>query len=152
MSETPPRSRLAELRTTPIGLDEVTEAVRHSGAGAVATFLGIVRDTHEGRAVTALEYQAYAEMANRQLLGVIGEIEAEVPGVRLAVLHRTGELVVGDVAVACAASAPHRAEAFAACRTLIDRVKERVPIWKRERGSEGSLWLGWDTPGGAGGG
>ena len=62
---------------------------------------------------------------------------------RLAVLHRTGALVVGDVAVVCAASAPHRGEAYAACRALIDRVKARVPIWKREHGPDGAYWVGW---------
>ena len=75
---------------------------------------------------------------------IVEEIEAEWAGVRLAVQHRTGALAVGDVAVVCAASAPHRGEAYAACRALIDRVKARVPIWKREHGPEGAYWVGWE--------
>ena len=77
-------------------------------------------------------------------MGRIAEgIASEVPGVRLAVLHRVGRLVVGDVAVVCAASAPHRGEAFKACRLLIDRIKASVPIWKREHGPDGPYWIGW---------
>jgi molybdopterin synthase catalytic subunit len=75
---------------------------------------------------------------------VAAGIAAELPGVRLAVTHRTGALAVGDVAVVCAASAPHRGEAYQACRALIDRVKSRVPIWKREHGPEGAWWVGWE--------
>ena len=71
------------------------------------------------------------------------EIENELPGTRLACLHRTGALRVGDIAVICAASAPHRGEAFSACRELIDRLKARVPIWKREHGDQGPYWIGW---------
>jgi molybdopterin synthase catalytic subunit len=71
------------------------------------------------------------------------ELALEIPGVRLAMLHRTGTLSVGDVAVVCAASAPHRGEAYRACRALIDRVKARVPIWKREHGPDGAYWVGW---------
>jgi molybdopterin synthase catalytic subunit len=77
-------------------------------------------------------------------MGRIGrEIEREIEGSRVAVVHRVGSLVVGELAVVCAASAPHRAEAFAACRALIDRIKARVPIWKREHGPDGAAWVGW---------
>jgi molybdopterin synthase catalytic subunit len=103
-----------------------------------------VRDRSEGRPVTKLEYEAYAPMAGAEMRRIAEEIEREIEGVRLAVLHRTGALAVGDVAVVCAASAPHRGEAFAACRALIDRVKERAPIWKREHGPEGAYWVGWE--------
>ncbi len=107
-------------------------------------FLGTVRDENEGRPVTKLEYQAYASMAVAEMGRIVEESAREVEGVRLAVLHRTGALAVGDVAVVCAASAPHRGAACAACRQLIDRIKARVPIWKREHGPDGAYWVGWE--------
>jgi molybdopterin synthase catalytic subunit len=133
----------AELRRTPLGMDEVIEAVGHPGAGAIDVFVGVVRDTSDGRSVTRLDYEAYATMAESEMLRIGEEIEREITGTRLAALHRVGSLAVGDAAVVCAASAPHRAEAFLACRTLIDRIKARVPIWKREHGPDGSAWVGW---------
>lgn len=132
------------IRTEPLGLDDVIAAVSHAGAGAVATFLGVVRDENEGRPVTLLEYEAYGTMAEAELARILEEIAAEMPGVRVAATHRIGALRVGDVAVACAASAPHRGEAFHACRALIDRIKARLPIWKREHGPDGPYWVGWE--------
>lgn len=138
-------SRLkADVRDTPLSLDEALESVRHSGAGGLATFLGVVRDVSAGRAVTRLEYSAYASMARREMERIVDEIEAEIPEARACAIHRTGSLAVGDVAVVCAASAPHRDEAFRACRLLIDRIKARVPIWKRELGPDGAAWVGWE--------
>ncbi|HEY8088157.1 MAG TPA: molybdenum cofactor biosynthesis protein MoaE [Polyangiaceae bacterium] len=133
-----------ELRPGPLSLDEAVERVKHAGAGAVCVFLGTVRDHNDGRPVSKLEYEAYPAMAVAEMTRIADEIEAELAGVRLAVQHRTGALVVGDVAVVCAASAPHRGEAYAACRALIDRVKARVAIWKREHGPEGAYWVGWE--------
>ncbi len=118
--------------------------MRHAGAGGITFFLGIVRDENEGRAVTLLEYEAYGSMAKKELAAIGAELEKEIPGARVAALHRVGKLQVGDTAVICAASAPHRDEAFRACRALIDRIKERVPIWKREHGPEGPYWVGWE--------
>jgi len=132
------------LRTEPLSLDEAVRCVKHAGAGAVCVFVGDVRDHSDGRAVVKLEYEAYPSMAVAEMKRIAAELEAESPGVRLAVLHRVGTLRVGDAAVVCAASAPHRGEAFAACRALIDRVKARVPIWKREHGPEGAYWVGWE--------
>ncbi|MDB4995031.1 MAG: Molybdenum cofactor biosynthesis protein MoaE [Myxococcaceae bacterium] len=134
---------LFDVREGPIGSDEAIAHVSHDGAGGVTVFLGVVRAENEGRAVAQLEYQAYASMAKVELARIGDEIAAELPGVRLAALHRVGLLVVGDVAVVCAASAPHRDEAFRACRLLIDRIKSRVPIWKREHGPDGAVWIGW---------
>ena len=134
----------ADLRADPISVDEILAQVRHAGAGAVALFLGIVRDHNGGRPVTQLEYEAYRAMALAEMERIARETEARVPGARCAIVHRTGALQVGDVAVACAASAPHRAEAFAACRALIDGVKAHVPIWKREHGPSGPYWVGWE--------
>lgn len=133
-----------DVRDAPLSVDEVVAAVSHGGAGAVVTFLGAVRDENEGRAVTRLDYSAYVPMAIKEMQRIAEELEAELPGVRLAVVHRVGQLGVGELAVVCAASAPHRGEAFKACRALIDRVKARVPIWKREWGPEGAAWVGWE--------
>jgi len=135
--------RLLELRETPLSVDECLAAVQSSEMGGVALFLGIVRDHNQDRDVNLLEYQAYKTMAEKELLVIAAEIEGELSGTRLACLHRTGALIVGDVAVICAAAAPHRDEAFRACRELIDRLKARVPIWKREHGAGGPHWIGW---------
>ncbi|MCC6525641.1 MAG: molybdenum cofactor biosynthesis protein MoaE [Polyangiaceae bacterium] len=142
---------LTAIRTEPLDLAELVVAVSHPGAGGIATFLGVVRDHNEGRPVSRLEYHAYVAMAESELRLLAAEVEREIEGVRVAVTHRIGELGVGDAAVACAASAPHRGEAFRACRELIDRVKARLPIWKREHGPDGPYWVGWQdarcTPG-----
>jgi len=135
--------RLLELREAPISLDECYAAVARPEAGGVALFVGTVRNQNQGQDVTRLEYQAYPGMAVKELVAIADEIERERPGTLLSCLHRTGTLAVGDIAVICAASAPHRGDAFAACRELIDRLKARVPIWKREHGHDGPYWIGW---------
>jgi molybdopterin synthase catalytic subunit len=134
---------LVALRAEPLSVDEATAHVRRGGAGAVCVFLGTVRDESEGRPVVKLEYEAYESMALAEMRRIVAEIARELPVVRLALVHRTGALAVGDIAVVCAASAPHRGEAYQACRALIDRVKARVPIWKREHGPDGAYWVGW---------
>jgi len=131
------------MRDAPLSVDEAVAAVKHPGAGAVCVFLGNVRDTNEGHAVVKLEYEAYGTMAVAEMTRIVEEIEREIAGVCLAVTHRVGSLAVGELAVVCAASAPHRDEAYRACRALIDRVKARAPIWKREHGPEGAYWVGW---------
>jgi molybdopterin synthase catalytic subunit len=132
-----------DLRDAPLSADEAIERVKHAGAGGLCLFLGMVRDVNDGQPVVRLEYEAYAPMAVAEMTRIAEEIAAEIEGVRLAALHRTGALAVGDVAVVCAASAPHRDEAYRACRALIDRIKARVPIWKREHGPGGAHWVGW---------
>jgi molybdopterin synthase catalytic subunit len=117
-------------------------AVAGPDAGGVALFVGIVRDTSEGRRVVSLHYEAYAEMAGAVLAAIADEAARRWPGCRVAVEHRVGTLAVGETAVVVAAAAPHRAEAFAACRFAIDAVKERAPIWKKETGPEGETWVG----------
>jgi molybdopterin synthase catalytic subunit len=134
----------ADIRGTALSLDETLATVRHPGAGGLAVFVGVVRDLSDGRKVTRLEYSAYETMAKREMERIGEEIEREIEGVRVAAMHRTGSLEVGDAAVICAASSPHRAEAFRACRELIDRIKSRVPIWKREIGPDGAAWVGWE--------
>ena len=137
-------SGVFELRSEPLSVDEVIAHVRSDDAGGVAVFMGTVRNHNRGRRVTLLEYEAYASMAAREMAAIAGEIEREMPGVRLSALHRVGRLEIGDVAVVCGASAAHRGEAFKACRLLIDRIKERVPIWKREHGPDGPYWVDWE--------
>lgn len=133
-----------DVRETPLSVDEALASVRRPGAGGLAVFIGVVRDESAGRAVTKLEYSAYVSMAKKEMDRIGAEIEKEIEGTRVAAMHRVGMLEVGDAAVVCAASAPHRAEAFRACRLLIDRIKERVPVWKREIGPDGIEWVGWE--------
>jgi molybdopterin synthase catalytic subunit len=135
---------VGRVRGAPLSLDEAVAAVSHSGAGAIATFVGVVRDNNQGRAVTLLEYEAYGSMAEAELGRIEREITDEIAGARVFATHRIGALRVGDAAVICAASAPHRGEAFRACRELIDRIKARLPIWKREHGPDGPSWIGWE--------
>jgi molybdopterin synthase catalytic subunit len=137
-------SPLVALRDGPPSVDEAIAAVKHSGAGAVCVFLGVVRARSSDRDVSQLEYEAYASMAEAEMRRITDEIATEVPDARVAAIHRAGTLAVGDIAVVCAASAPHRAQAFEACRALIDRIKARVPIWKREHGADGVCWVGWE--------
>lgn len=136
-------SAAARIRSEALSVDEVVRAVSHDRAGAVVTFVGVVRRENEGRDVTLLEYEAYGSMAEAELGRILEEIPSEIEGVRVAAAHRVGELQVGDAAVVCAASSPHRGEAFAACEALIDRIKARLPIWKREHGPDGPYWVGW---------
>lgn len=136
-------SRFA-LCNEPLDVQRALAAVARPDAGASVLFAGVVRDHNAGRAVTELEYEAYASMALKELTRIGEELEREMPSVRVCALHRTGALRVGDTAVLCVASAPHRDEAFRAARLLIDRVKARVPIWKREHGNEGPYWVGWE--------
>jgi molybdopterin synthase catalytic subunit len=134
---------LIELQDSPLSVDRVVAAVAHAGAGAICVFLGVVRDRNEGRTVVRLDYEAYAPMAVAEMTRIARELSTRWPTVRVGMTHRTGALAVGDVAVVCAASAPHRDEAYAACRALIDAIKSRVPIWKREHGPDGAYWIGW---------
>ncbi|MRG91051.1 molybdenum cofactor biosynthesis protein MoaE [Polyangium spumosum] len=132
------------IRREALSLDEVVQIVARPEAGAIATFLGVVRNTNDGRSVSLLEYEAYGTMAEAEFARILEELEREIPEVRVAATHRIGALHVGDAAVVCAASAPHRGEAFRACRELIDRIKARLPIWKREHGPDGPYWVGWE--------
>ena len=133
----------AEITGDALSIDAVVARVAHGGAGGIDVFVGAVRDANDGRPVVLLEYEAYASMALAEMRRIGEAIERATPGVRVAAAHRVGALRVGDLAVVCAASAPHRAEAFAACRALIDAIKHDVPIWKREHGPDGAYWVGW---------
>lgn len=133
---------LAEVRSEPLSIDEVVRAVRRPSAGAISIFLGVVRDHHQGQAVQRLDYEAYVELANKEMARILDGLTRTHPNTSIAALHRVGELAIGDTAVVVAASAAHRDEAFALCRSAIDLIKETVPVWKKEWSPDGSaLWV-----------
>jgi molybdopterin synthase catalytic subunit len=137
------------LTDEPIDGAALALRVESASRGGIVTFVGHVRDHHAGRAVRRLEYSAYAPMAESECAAIVEEAEARWP-VSVALRHRTGTLEIGDVAVAIAVAADHRGEAFDACRWIIDEVKRRVPIWKREYYEDGSeAWVDPTAPGGA---
>ena len=135
---------LFELTTDPLDPRRLEAAVAHKGAGAICTFIGVVRDTSRGRSVTHLEYEAYGEMATAEMRKIAGEIAEKWPEARVAMAHRTGRLEVGEASVVVSVSCPHRAEAIDACRWGIDRLKESVPIWKKEHATDGTYWIEGD--------
>ncbi|HEX2835936.1 MAG TPA: molybdenum cofactor biosynthesis protein MoaE [Thermoanaerobaculia bacterium] len=131
------------LTDAPINPTALVQKVLRPSDGAYVLFEGVVRNHHHGKAVESIFYDAYRPMAERELEKIVREIEAKFPETALAVVHRLGHLVVGDSSIAIVAASAHRAEAFDACRMMIDRIKETVPIWKKERGPDGEEWVGW---------
>jgi len=123
----------------------LTEQVRRPDCGAVVTFLGTVRDLTDGRVTVALDYEAYPGMAEKKMAEIEQDTRQRWPVGDMALVHRLGHLDVGEVSVAVAVSCPHRAQAFEACRYAIDRLKELVPIWKKENWADGSTE--WVHPG-----
>lgn len=134
--------RLLDIRAGALSVEEVLAAVGDPAAGGTAVFVGTVREQDGGREVSTLGYSAHPSA--RQVLGELAGEVAETHGVTaLAAVHRVGDLVVGDLAVVVAVSTPHRAQAFEACRELIDRLKAEVPIWKHQVfGDGGQEWVG----------
>ena len=130
-----------DLTEDPLDLNTLIEEVRHPGSGALAVFLGVVRDQDRGRKVRYLEYDAYRSMAEKEMRRVGEEVLTRWPLARIAMRHRFGRLEVGETALIVAVSAPHRSDAFEACRYAIDRIKEIVPIWKKEVWEDGEAWL-----------
>lgn len=130
------------LGTSPLSQARTIAAVERRAAGGVVTFIGKVREHSQGHAIHHLEYEAYAPMALRVMKEIADAVETEIPAARLAIHHRLGWLGIGELAVVVAAAAPHRAEAFDACRAAIDRLKRDVPIWKREVAVDGATWFG----------
>lgn len=124
-----------------LSIDEVRRLVAADANGAISLFLGVVRNHNDGHPVTALEYDAYVEMAERQLAAVAEETRKRFPIDKVALHHRIGRLSVGEVSLLAAVSSAHRQEAFEACHWAVDRLKERVPIWKKEFGPDGATWL-----------
>jgi molybdopterin synthase catalytic subunit len=131
------------LRDEPLDLGRLVVKVSAPERGAVACFVGTVRDHHEGKAVLRLEYSAYGPMAEAECARIVAEARDRW-NADVALEHRTGVLEIGETSVAIAAAAPHRRAAFAACRYVIEEVKRRVPIWKREHYADGTV--GWVDP------
>lgn len=143
-----PAAPVVELTREPIDFGALTEAVRSTQAGAVLLFLGTVREMTAGRRTVALDYDAYAEMALAEIRRLIDETSGRWTLERVGVIHRLGRLELGEVSIAIAVSAAHRGTAFEAGRHLIDRLKETVPIWKRENWSDGTTeWVGGEMRG-----
>ena len=134
--------RLIAVRESELSLDEVRAAVADPAAGGIALFAGAVRDTDHDQGVTGLSYSAHPSAADE--LRRVAEVVAEkYPVIGIAAVHRVGDLAIGDLAVVLAVSCPHRAEAFDACRDLIDILKASVPIWKHQRFDDGTTeWVG----------
>jgi molybdopterin synthase catalytic subunit len=131
-----------EITEQRIELARLISAVSRADAGAIATFIGTTRDHNAGREVIRLEYEAYPEMARREMRR-IGEQAVEQFSIKaVAIVHRVGLVEIGEASVAIAVSAAHRDEAFAACRFAIDRLKQIVPIWKKEHYRGGEIWIG----------
>ena len=124
-----------------LAIEPLVAAVATGADGAVATFLGLVRNHNQGRGVRYLEYEAYAPLAVRAFERIARELAERWPDTRLALHHRVGRLEVGEASVAIAVASPHRARAFAACRYTIERVKQIAPIWKHEFFEGGDVWI-----------
>ncbi|MEI8189939.1 MAG: molybdopterin converting factor subunit 1 [candidate division NC10 bacterium] len=133
---------LFEITESPLSLDVMAQTVGQNTSGAIASFLGVVREFARGRRVDHLEYDAYPEMAAAKMRQIGDEIHARWPVDRVAMVHRVGRLSVGEASVAIAVASPHRQEALEACAYAIERLKEIVPIWKKEVWADGSEWIG----------
>jgi molybdopterin synthase catalytic subunit len=134
--------RLIAVRESELSVDEVRAAVADPAAGGIALFAGAVRDSDHDRGVSGLSYSAHPS-AMDELRRVAGVIAEKYPVIGIAAVHRVGDLAIGDLAVVLAVSCPHRAEAFDACRDLIDILKASVPIWKHQRFDDGTAeWVG----------
>lgn len=136
---------MIQLTNEPIDHTKLTECVRQPGCGAVVTFLGTVRDLTGERMTVALDYEAYPGMAEKKLEEIEADTRSRWPIGDIVLVHRLGHLTVGEISVAVAVSCPHRHQAFEACRHAIDRLKELVPIWKKENWADGGTE--WVHPG-----
>jgi molybdopterin synthase catalytic subunit len=126
----------------PINLQELVDCVTDPEAGAIATFIGTTRDNNEGRKVIALDYEAYPEMAEKELIRLGEEARRKWQICRMAIVHRVGPVQITEPSVMIAVSAAHREAAFAACRFAIEEIKKTVPIWKKEVYEGGEIWIG----------
>ena len=129
------------ITTARLDAEALVRALDASGIGAVTTFVGLVRDNNLGRKVLHLEYEAYEPLALRGLELIVTEVSEQWPTVRLAIHHRIGRMEIGEASVAIAVASPHRADAFAASRYAIERIKQIVPIWKHEYFEGGDVWI-----------
>lgn len=138
----PAIATLIDIRDEPLSIDEVVAAVTDATCGGISIFVGVVRDHDRGQDVASLDYSAHPS-ASERLAEVVALVAERSEAVRLAAVHRSGHLAVGDLAVVVAASAAHREGAFAACRDLIDTLKAEVPIWKHQHLGDGDTeWVG----------
>jgi molybdopterin synthase catalytic subunit len=141
-----PASRLA-IVTEPLSVEALSAEVQRAagawaeGCGALCSFVGVVRATHQGRHVRYLEYEAFAPLAEKVFGQIAEEAAAEWTGSVLGIVHRTGRLAVGDASVVIVAASAHRAEAFAVCRYAIERIKQIAPVWKHEFFEDGEAWV-----------
>ena len=132
---------IIQLTCEPLNRDTLIGAVSHPGVGGIVVFEGVVRDNVRGKQIRYLEYEVYPEMAEQQIRTIIAEAERRWGVERVAVAHRFGRLEIGEASVIIVVAAPHRAEAFDACRYIIDALKTTVPIWKKEVASSGEEWI-----------
>ncbi|MYL51228.1 molybdenum cofactor biosynthesis protein MoaE [Halobacillus litoralis] len=130
------------ITTEPLEIEEVTKRVIRREAGAVNTFIGTVREFTKGKRTLFLQYETYKEMAEKKLEQIAMEIDQQWPSAEVAISHRIGRLEVTDIAVIIAVSTPHRNDSYEASRYAIERIKEIVPIWKKEHWEDGEEWIG----------
>jgi len=142
---TPGDRPLFEVTTEPLSADEIAARVTNPYSGATVVFVGTVREWTHGRRTVHLEYEAYAEMAVSQMEKIGQEIAERWPGAQVAIAHRVGKLSITEASVVIAVATPHRADAFEACRHAIERLKQIVPIWKKEVWEDGEEWVGSQT-------
>lgn len=131
-----------QITQDPISIEDVVSQVCHPHAGAINTFIGTVRELTKGKKTLFLEYESYVAMAEKKLAQIGNEINEQWPEARTAISHRIGRLEISDIAVVIAVSTPHRADSYAASRYAIERIKEIVPIWKKEHWEDGQSWIG----------
>lgn len=132
---------MIDLTHQPLDHERVTDQVRRDTNGAVVTFLGTTRDNFEGKRVVVLEYEAFPEMAVKKLEEIRQQLKAEFGIDDIAIAHRIGAVPIGEISLVVAVASPHRKEAFFACHAAVDRLKETVPIWKKEVYEDGSRWV-----------
>jgi molybdopterin synthase catalytic subunit len=131
-----------KITTEPLSVQALNDLVKRASDGAVVTFDGIVRDNFDGRSVRALEYEAYAEMAEKKMAEIGTEVQCKFEVGEIAMVHRLGHLEIGESSIVIAVAAPHRHAAFEACAYAMDRVKEDVPVWKKEFFADGDAhWV-----------
>ena len=133
---------IAEVSTQPLDVQKAVNIVTDPAHGAIDTFVGVVRNHHEGKAVTGITYDVHTELAGKIFHEICKEAQGAWPGTRYYVAHYQGELDIGGTSIVIAVSAPHRAESFEACRYVIEEIKKRAPVWKKEHYTDGkSDWL-----------
>jgi molybdopterin synthase catalytic subunit len=136
---------MSYLTDSEIDARALVRSVMRPEDGACVVFEGVVRNHHDGHAVDSIFYDAYRPMAEKEMDKVVRGVRSEFPAVAIAVVHRLGELGIGDASIVIVCTSPHRAEAYEASRAVIDRIKKTVPIWKKERGPAGEEWVGWQS-------